>query len=365
MSEKLNLLVESSPQIHHSESTATIMWSVVICLLPAGFWGIWIFGSRALLVMAASIIAALLSEALMNYVVKRKTLFDGSAFLTGLLIGYNMPPAVPVFVPVAASVFAIIIVKWTFGGLGGNFMNPALAGRVFVFFSWTSQMTTWTMPRMLSGTDTVSGATPLGFLKTGLIDYSGSAAGPAGFLTEQGYPHTMADGSVINWINTTFGTHLSGGYYDLFMGNIPGSIGEVSAFLLLLGTIYLFVRKIITWEIPVSYLASFGVLVWIFGGRRYGLSYFSGDVLFHLLSGGLILGAFYMATDMVTSPLTRKGMIIFGIGTGFLTFLIRFYGSFPEGVSLAIILMNISVPLIDKYTKTKRFGVLEEKGKAK
>ena len=363
MSEKLDLLVESSPQIHHSESTATIMWAVSLCLLPAGVWGVWIFGSRALLVLAASVLASVFSEAVMNYIVKRKTLMDGSAFLTGLLIGYNMPPAVPVYVPVTASVFAIVVVKWMFGGLGGNFMNPALAGRVFVFFSWTSQMTTWTMPRMLKAADTVSGATPLGFLKTGLIDFNGTVSGPAQFLTQQGYPQTPMDGKVIDWINGTSGTHLSGGYYDLFMGNIPGSIGEVSAFLLLIGTIYLFARKIITWEVPVSYLATFGILVWSLGGRRYGMPLFTGDVLFNLLSGGIILGAFYMATDMVTSPLTRKGMIIFGAGTGFLTFLIRFYGSFPEGVSLAIILMNISVPLIDKYSKTRRFGVIEEKGK--
>ncbi len=365
MSEKLNLLVESSPQIHHPQSTSSIMWTVTACLLPAGIWGVWIFGSSALIVMAASIASALIAEALMNYVVKRNTLFDGSAFLTGLLIGYNMPPAVPVYVPVAASFFAIVVVKWTFGGLGGNFMNPALAGRVFVFFSWTSQMTTWKMPRMLAGADTVSGASPLGFLKTGLIDYTGGARGPAQFLAQNGYPHTAADGSVINWINSTFGLHLSNGYFDLFVGNIPGSIGEVSALLLLLGAAYLFVKKIITWEIPVSYLVTFGLLVWIFGGRRYGLSFFKGDVLFHLFSGGLILGAFFMATDMVTSPLTRKGMLIFGTGIGFLTFLIRFYGSFPEGVSLAIILMNIAVPLIDKYSGTERFGVAAEKGKGK
>ncbi len=362
MSDKLNLLIESSPQIHHPESTSSIMWSVSLCLVPAGVWGVWIFGSKALFVLVISIAASLLSELLMNYVLKKKTLLDGSAFLTGLLIGYNLPPGVPFYIPVAASIFAIIVVKWTFGGLGGNFMNPALAGRVFVFFSWTSPMTKWSMPKFLVSADTVSGASPLGFLKTGLIDYTGGVSGPAQFLTKNGYPHTATDGSVINWINGALGTHLSGGYFDLFMGNIPGSIGEVSAFLLLLGTVYLFIRKIITWEVPVSYLATFGLFVWIFGGRRYGLSFFTGDVLFHLLSGGLILGAFYMATDMVTSPLTRKGMIIFGVGVGFLTFLIRFYGSFPEGVSLAILLMNISVPLIDKYSKTDRFGIIDDKG---
>ncbi len=360
MSEKLNLLVESSPQIHHSDNTASIMWSVTLCLLPAGAWGVWSFGSKALFVLAVSVIAAVLSEALMDYVFKKNTLLDGSAFLTGLLIGYNLPPAVPFYIPVTASVFAIMVVKWIFGGLGGNFMNPALAGRMFVFFSWTSQMTKWTMPKILVSPDTISSATPLGILKTGLIDYTGSANGPAQFLVQSGYPHTAIDSSVIHWINNFFGTHLSNGYFDRFIGFIPGSIGEISAFLLLVGTIYLFKKKIITWEIPVSYLATFGLLVWIFGGKRYGLPLFSGDVLFHLFSGGLILGVFYMATDMVTSPLTRKGMSIFGVGAGFLTFLIRFYGSYPEGVALSILLMNISVPLIDKFSKFKRFGVIRE-----
>jgi len=156
------------------------------------------------------------------------------------------------------------------------------------------------------------------------------------------------------------GRILPAGYGELFIGNIPGCIGEVSALLLLLGSIYLFIKKIITWEIPASYLVSFSLLVWIFGGFRYGAGLFKGDVLFHLLSGGLILGVFYMATDMVTSPMTRKGRLIFGVGAGFLTFLIRFYGSFPEGVSLAIILMNMFVPLLNRLTKPVRFGFVKE-----
>ncbi len=241
-------------------------------------------------------------------------------------------------------------------------MNPALAGRVFVFFSWTGPMTRWTMPRTLSAVDTVTNATPLGYLKSGLLEYSGNVKGPAGFLAETGYPHTNLDSGITAWLNNNLGFQLTDGYFDMFLGNIPGSLGEVSVALLLLGSIYLFIRKIITWEIPVSYLASFGILIWIFGGTRFsGGTYFSGDVLFHMLTGGLILGALYMATDMVTSPHSRSGMLIYGVGVGVLTFLIRIYGSFPEGVSLAIILMNIFVPMIDQYTNPRRFGIQTKK----
>jgi len=356
-----NLIIESSPQIKQFDSTSTVMWAVSLCLLPAGAWGVWVFGLRVLGVLFASIMAAVLAEAAMAFLLKKSilnTIKDGSAILTGILIGFNMPPSIPFYIPAVASVFAIIVVKWTFGGLGGNFMNPALAGRVFVFFSWTGPMTRWTMPKTLTAVDAITNATPLGYLKSGLLEYTGSVKGPADFLVETGYPHTGLDSVVTSWLNTNMGFNLSDGYIDMFLGNIPGSLGEVSVALLLLGSIYLFIRKIITWEIPVSYILSFGILIWIFGGTRYsGGSYFSGDVLFHLFTGGIILGAFYMATDMVTSPLNRIGMLIYGIGIGFLTFLIRIYGSFPEGVSLAIILMNIFVPMIDQYTKSSRFGV--------
>ncbi len=333
---KNNLKITSSPQFHHPQSTSSIMWTVSLCLLPAGIWGFYIFGLRALLVTAAAVIASVGTEALLGMINKKQTTFDGSAFLTGLLIGYNMPPAVPVYVVVVASVFAIAVVKWTFGGLGGNWMNPALAGRVFVFFSWTKGMTTWTLP-MTHGADAVTGPTPLGSIKTGLMAINDTIRGPLDLLAAEGVPVT---------------------YMDLFLGKIPGSIGEVSALLLILGALFLIVKKIVNWEIVVSYIGSFAVLVWLFGGLRYGNGLFTGDVLFHLLSGGLMLGALFMATDMVTSPLTGKGMIIYGLGCGFMTYLLRFFGSVPEGVSLAIIFMNIFVPLINRAFQPEKFGVV-------
>ncbi len=341
MSEEVKLSISSSPQIHSPATTAKIMWIVVLSLVPAGVWGVYAFGPRAAVVLLASILGACAAEYLMGLMFKKNTLSDGSAFLTGLLVGYNMPVAVPIYITVIASVFAIVVVKWTFGGLGANWMNPALAGRVFVFFSWTGGMTRWTMPRMI--TDTVSGASPLGFLKTNMLNFTGSVSGPMDFLSVNNYP-----------VN---------GYWDLFVGRIPGCIGEVSALLLLIGGIFLIIVKIVNWEIPVFYIGSFALLTWIFGGLGFGNGFFSGDVLFHLLTGGLMLGAIFMATDMVTSPITRKGMIIYAIGCGFLTFLIRLYGSFPEGVSLAIILMNIFVPMINRLTQPVKFGTVPKEKK--
>ncbi len=328
------LLVVAAPHLRRGLSTSRIMWSVSACLLPAAAWGVYIFGIGSLFILLISIASALGTEYIITRIQGKSTLDDGSAFLTGLLIGFNMPPTVPAFIPLIASVFAIAVVKQTFGGLGRNWMNPALAGRVFVLFSWTSQMTTWKLPRFtwistllggsdaLTSVDAVTGPTAL-------------SLGAEAFLERAGY-------------------------WDLFIGNIPGCIGEVSALLLLLGAVYLLYLGIIRWEIPVSYLASFALLAWLIGGVPAGKGLFHGDVLFHLLAGGLMLGALYMATDMVSSPLSSIGMCIYGVGCGILTFLIRFYGGFPEGVSLAIILMNIAVPLIDRITRPVKFGFVKE-----
>ncbi|MBN2618737.1 MAG: RnfABCDGE type electron transport complex subunit D [Spirochaetales bacterium] len=336
------LKVSSSPQFHNGDSTFSVMWSVSLALLPSTIWGFIVFGLSSLWIVVVSILSALCGEYILNKIYKKNTLNDGSAFLTGLLIGMNMPPMMNgfawLYVPIGASFFAIFIVKWAFGGLGNNWMNPALGGRVFVFFSWTKHMTLWKVPM----TDAVTGATPLGAVKSGLLGYSGSASGPLDLLNE------VSKDSV--------------SYLDLFLGKIGGSIGEVSALLLLIGAIFLIIKKIIRWEIYVPYLVVFAVFIWIFDGNRFGSGYFSGDVLFHILSGGLILGVFFMATDMVTSPLTSKGMIIYGTGCGFLTFLFRIYGANPEGVSLAIIVMNIIVPLINRYTKPRLFGYVSDGG---
>ncbi len=354
MSSEKKFIIASSPNIHHNDSTSRIMLDVIIALIPAGIWGIYVFGARSFVVVAVSIIFAIIAEYAMIKVFKKGSICDFSAIITGLLIGYNMPTGVPLYIPAVASIFAILAVKWAFGGLGSNLMNPALAGRVFVFFSWTGAMTKWKVPVTNTAIDTLAGASPLGYLKTSLMDISGKVSGPIGVLAD--YPKSSCAVSIAEWFKSSLGVKIDPHYFDLFFGNIPGCIGEVSAFLLIIGAIYLLVRKVITWEIPLAYLVSFGLLIWMFDGLRFGEGLFKGDVAFHLFSGGLMLGALFMATDMVTSPLTPKGQIIFGIGCGFFTFLIRVYGSFPEGVSLAIIMMNVFVAMIDRMTVPKLFG---------
>ena len=333
---KYGTLISSSPQIHSSGSTQSVMGWVLAALAPAAAWSVYLFGWRAALVIGVATAAAVAVEGLLNLVFARgNTLGDLSAVVTGVLIGFNMPPEVPLYVPAVASVFAIAVVKWSFGGLGANWMNPALAGRVFVFFSWGKAMTGWTLPG-IGGVDAVSGPTPLGTLKVALADIPAGVDGPMRLLESAGIPTT---------------------YWDLFLGRMPGSLGEMSALLLIAGGLILVVKKIVNWEIPLSYIGVFALLVWAFDGTQYGGGIFSGDVAFHLFTGGLMLGAWFMATDMVTTPLTRKGRFIFGLGCGIMTFLIRRFGNLPEGVSLAIIFMNILTPLIDRYTGPDRYGV--------
>jgi electron transport complex protein RnfD len=289
------------------------MWMVVISLIPAGVAGVFIFGKTALWVIILCIISALVTEAVLEILSKRKvTVLDGSAVITGLLLAYNLPPKVPFWLPIIGSFFAIAIGKQVFGGLGQNIFNPALAARVFLMASWPKYMTTFTAPLNF---DAITSATPLAAIK---------------------------EGKVLE--------HLS--YLDLFLGKRAGCIGEVCILALLLGAILLFMKGYISWHIPITYITTVGLFSYIFGPR--GL--FTGDWLFHILSGGLILGAFFMATDYVTSPLTRRGQVIFGIGCGIITAIIRLWGGYPEGVSYAILMMNAATPIIDRYTKSRVYG---------
>lgn len=341
-------------------STSSIMLSVACALTPAWIWGVWVFGVRALLVMLVSIASAVLTEYLLGLVSKENTINDGSALVTGMLIGMNMSPSVPLFIPVLASVFAIAVVKWTFGGLGANWANPAIAGRVFVFFSFTSAMSSFQLPKTLaSGADLVSTATPLSLIKTATVSGSYAGMGTLDILAAQNYPVTEFAR------NLSRITGINAYNIDAFFGNISGCIGEVSTLLLLAGGIYLLCRKIITWHIPVVYLGSFAILTWIFGGVPNGAGFFRGEVLSALLRGGIVLGAFFMATDYVTTPVTRKGMVIFALGCGFFNFLFRTFGSLPEAASVAILLMNIVTPTIDRFVKPKLFGEVVKEEAAK
>lgn len=306
-----NLTVSPAPHIKSSLTTQRIMCLVILSLIPSGIAGVFIFGLSSLKVIAISIVSCVLSEAIFLKARNRnlKTVLDGSAILTGLLLAYNLPPEIPFWIPVLGGVVSIVIGKQIFGGLGHNIFNPALVGRVFLQISWPVYMTTWKNPRW--ALDAVSTATPL------------AKESATGFS-----------------------------YLDLFLGNHGGSIGEVCILVLLIGALFLLFTNIISFHIPASFIGTVMAFAWIFGGD----SFFKGDFIFHLLSGGLVLGAFFMATDYVTRPLTKKGKIIFGIGCGLLTILIRLRGGYPEGVSFAILLMNAMVPMIDRYTKTMTYG---------
>jgi electron transport complex protein RnfD len=344
------LRYDPAPHLHEGTTTAGIMFSVALCLLPAAAWGVFLFGLRALYVLLASVAASLLTElAVSGLFFHRFTLADGSALVTGLLLGLSMPPGVPLFIPVAGSVFAIAVVKLTFGGLGRNWMNPALGARVFVLFSWPGPMSVWQTPAAASA-DALSGATPLGLAKAALAAQNPAVRGPIDALLAGLQPHGFLQ---------PLARLLPPGYGDLLLGGVAGCIGEGSALLLLLGSIYLVVKKIIAWEVPAAYLGSFGLLAWALGGLPYGYGLFHGDAVFHLLTGGVALGALFMAADPVTSPLRRAGRIVFGLGCGILTFMLRGYGSQPEGVALAIISMNMFVPLLDRIGR--RAGAWEVK----
>ncbi|MBN1913470.1 MAG: RnfABCDGE type electron transport complex subunit D [Candidatus Omnitrophica bacterium] len=307
------LIVSVSPHLHKGESVKRIMWFVTASLVPAGIAGVYIFGLKALEVIVLGVVSALISEAVLQLLTKKKvSIFDGSAFLTGLLLAYNLPADVPFWLPIAGSFFAIAVAKHAFGGLGQNIFNPALAGRAFLMASWPKYMTSFVVP---FSPDTVTCATPLAAIKESkLIE------------------------------------HIS--YLDLFLGKRGGCIGEVCIAALILGAVFLLWKGYISWHIPLSYIATTAIFTHIFG-RQGSLS---GDWLFSILNGGLILGAFFMATDYVTSPLTRKGQVVFGIGCGLLTFVIRAWGGYPEGVSYAILMMNAATPLIDRYTSNRIYG---------
>lgn len=331
------LIVSVSPHVKTEETTSHIMWSVSLALMPAALVGIYFFGLRALFITALCIVSSVVFERFyFSMVGKKSVIGDGSAFLTGLLLGLNMPVSLwsfspfTVHIPVIASFVAVVITKQLFGGLGFNVFNPALIGRAFALISWPKAMTIWNEPTAaLLAMDAKTTATPLGILK------------------EEGIARLIE----------VFGDKINL-YMHLLIGNRAGSIGETSAVAIMIGGLFLLYRGYITWHIPVSFLGTAAVLAWIFGGKG---ALFSGDPIVHLISGGMMLGAWFMATDYVTSPSIRKGQIIFGICCGALTMLIRLKGGFPEGVMFAILIMNCFAPLIDRGVRSKVFGAVKQK----
>lgn len=353
---ELKLIVSSSPHLQNDESTRSIMWTVSILLAPAAIFGMYAFGLYSVFVMLVSILAAVVMEVICLKISNREIVIsDGSAFLTGLLVGMNMPPAVPLYIPILTSAFAIGIAKHAFGGLGQNWANPAIAGRVFALIAWSKHMTTWSRPfindAVTKASDALTTATPLGALKSALMESGETVSGISGPIQ-----------ALQNVSQEILKTDIS--YKYLFFGYKGGCIGEISVFLLLVGAIYLIYRKIITLDIPLAFIGTAALFAWVFDGLRFGNGFFQGDALFHILTGGMVLGAFFMATDMVTTPITTKGRVIFGVGCGLLTMLIRMYGGLPEGVSLSILFMNMLTPAIDRFVKVKPLGYIKEKAKA-
>lgn len=325
------LIVSIGPHVHAAESTQTIMWSVSGALLPAAIMSVYYFGFRALMIIVVSILTAVISEAAVQKMRgKDVTVSDGSAFLTGLLLALNVPSSVPLYIPAVGTFVAIVITKQLFGGLGFNIFNPALIGRAFILISFPKLMTTYYEPLAAMGMDAKTAATPLGILK------------------EEGMARLLE----------IFHTKAAL-YQHLFLGNRAGSLGETSIAALLLGAAFLFFKRYITWHIPLSFILTTALLTWAFGGRE-GLM--TGDPILHVLSGGLILGAFFMATDYVTGPSVRSAQVIFGIACGALTALIRLKGGYPEGVMFAILIMNCFAPLLDRRVRSRVFGKAEARG---
>ncbi len=346
-----SLSMGDAPYIFNKRTTASLTWGTAAALMPALAWGLLCFGAAAAAPVAAAIAGALAGEAIAGGLRRRFTLWDGSAFLTGLLVGMAMPAGISPFIPAVASLFAVAVVKGAFGGLGSNWMNPALAGIAFALVNWPGEMKAWTMPHGLAGPAGVSGATPLGFAR---FHAAAALSGPdpTGILGVGGMRPSGFDASVTEALNrlvfVPLGAELPGGYIDLFVGNKAGALGELSAILVLAGSIVLISRKMIRWEIPASIVASFALLTWAFGGLPLGKGFFGGDVLFSVLGGSFLIVSFFMAPDPVTSPSSRAGMLIYGVGIGSLAFLLRAFGSSAEGSAFAVIVMNCAVPSIAK-----------------
>jgi len=320
-------IVSPSPHAFSGESVPRLMYGVIISLLPALGVSVFYFGIGMVIVTTVSILSCILFEYLIQrFILKVKpTHLDGSALLTGLLLAFCLPANIPFWIVMIGALAAVGIGKMTFGGLGNNIFNPALVGRVFLFISFPVAMTAWPEPgQWMQYTDAVTGATPLGMMKEGLA--------------------TRTVGEIMPDVPV---------FINLFMGKMMGSAGEVSALALLIGMLYMMFRRIISWHIPLSILGTvfiFTGILWLVNPDRFA------DPLFHLLTGGLMLGAIYMATDYVTSPMTGKGMLIYGVGIGIVTVLIRIFGAYPEGVQFAILIFNGFTPLINKFIKPKRFG---------
>ena len=324
----LKLIASSSPHIRSNENTRSIMLDVIIAMLPALVWAIYNFGFKALISVAVSVVACLFWEWLYRKLLKKpQAIGDLSAVVTGMLLAFVCPPELPWWALIIGAFFSIVVVKQLYGGIGCNFLNPALAGRAFLLASYATWMTTWAIPQIRP--DVTSAATPMTIMKEG---------------TEEAFTTLMSNYSI----------------GDMFLGKVGGSLGEVSALCLLVGGVYLLIRKVISWQIPVAYIGTVAILTLIAAPAGIDNVQY---MLYNVFGGGLMLGAIFMATDYATSPVTKPGQLIFGLGCGLLTCFIRRFGSYPEGVCYSILIMNCTTWLLDKYIRPVIYGAPKKEKK--
>ena len=324
----LKLIASSSPHIRSNENTRSIMLDVIIAMLPALVWAIYNFGFKALISVVVSVVACLFWEWLYRKLLKKpQSIGDLSAVVTGMLLAFVCPPELPWWTLVIGAFFSIVVVKQLYGGIGCNFLNPALAGRAFLLASYATWMTTWAIPQIRP--DVTSAATPMTIMKEG---------------TEEAFTTLMSNYSI----------------GDMFLGKVGGSLGEVSALCLLVGGVYLLIRKVISWQIPVAYIGTVAILTLIAAPAGIDNVQY---MLYNVFGGGLMLGAIFMATDYATSPVTKPGQLIFGIGCGLITCFIRRFGSYPEGVCYSILIMNCTTWLLDKYIRPTIYGAVKKEKK--
>ena len=324
----LKLIASSSPHIRSNENTRSIMLDVIIAMLPALVWAIYNFGFKALLSVVVSVVACLFWEWLYRKLLKKpQSIGDLSAVVTGMLLAFVCPPELPWWTLIIGAFFSIVVVKQLYGGIGCNFLNPALAGRAFLLASYATWMTSWAIPQIRP--DVTSAATPMAIMKEG---------------TEEAFTTLMSNYSI----------------GDMFLGKVGGSLGEVSALCLLVGGVYLLIRKVISWQIPVAYIGTVAILTLIAAPAGIDNVQY---MLYNVFGGGLMLGAIFMATDYATSPVTKPGQLIFGLGCGLLTCFIRRFGSYPEGVCYSILIMNCTTWLLDKYIRPTIYGAVKKEKK--
>lgn len=341
------------PYIHDWKTSAKSIWICTITLLPLVLWSLYLYGFKVAFIWLSSIVSAIAAEAIVSIFTKKLTISDGSAVLTGLLLAAIMPPTIPVYIPCLSAAFAILVVKAPFGGLGSNWMNPAVAGAAFAYLNWPKAMHEFVLPRIITGVDGISASSPLSFargLNTG-IDINIMDA-----LKSSSYPLSGIDIKITGLLNNSIfsflGAHLPDGYIDLSLGFKPGALGESALIVVIIGSVFLISLKIIKTIVPLTMLFVFSVLVWLFGTGLPGEGLFRGDVLFALFNGGVLLAAFYMAPEPVSSPCGKIENFIYGIFLGLLCYVFRRWAARPEGAVYAILIMNVLGPSSEKLIDT-------------